>query len=214
MQSITRDQLEAAIGMDVVDSNGDKIGSVEDIYYDVDTGEPEWIGIGTGIFGLRRRVVPVSGATIESDVVRVAYDKDMVKESPTVDDDEISPEKEAEIYQYYGLTQPSAGTSSGGGTGTSSGGDALAASGVAGGTSDTGDMGDTGDMTDMGGTMAGGAEPERVRLVRLVVAQPADDPDAPAIVAEEEVDIVVIPDPAMDDTAGGDQPGREGDTPR
>jgi sporulation protein YlmC with PRC-barrel domain len=102
MQTLTRDALVELQGMDVVDANGEKIGTVEDVYYDDDTGRAEWIGIGTGIFGLRRRVVPVIGARREDDAIRVPYPKDLVKDSPTVDGDHISPEQEEELYAHYG----------------------------------------------------------------------------------------------------------------
>jgi hypothetical protein len=104
MDPLSTDALVAAQGVDVVDQDGDRIGAIEDIYYDDATGEPEWVGIGTGIFGLKRRVVPVEGARLEDGQLRVPYDKDMVKDSPDVDDDEISAERETDLYAYYGLT--------------------------------------------------------------------------------------------------------------
>ena len=112
MKTLTRDALIAVRGADVVDANGEKIGSVEDIYYDDATGRAEWIGIGVGFLGLKRRVVPVAGATLNDDVVQVQYDKDLVKESPDVDPDDIEPGLERELYTYYGLT----GRGAGGGT--------------------------------------------------------------------------------------------------
>ena len=104
MESLSRDALMAAQGMTVTDSSGEKIGAIEDVYYDDATGRPEWIGIGTGIFGLRRRVVPVEGARLEAEHLSVPYAKDLVKDSPDVDDDEITPERESDLYAYYGLT--------------------------------------------------------------------------------------------------------------
>ena len=54
---ITVDQLAAMRGTPVYDSNGEKIGAVEEIYYDERTSEPQWIGIGTGFLGLSHAVV-------------------------------------------------------------------------------------------------------------------------------------------------------------
>jgi uncharacterized protein (TIGR02271 family) len=104
MDPLSTDALVAAQGVDVVDQDGDRIGAIEDIYYDDATGEPEWVGIGTGIFGLKRRVVPVEGARLEDGQLRVPYDKDMVKDSPDVDSDEIAPTTERDLYAYYGVT--------------------------------------------------------------------------------------------------------------
>jgi sporulation protein YlmC with PRC-barrel domain len=105
METLTRDDLVEMQGVDVVDANGERIGSLEDVYYDDDTGRAEWIGIGTGIFGLRRRVVPVEGARREGDAIRVPYPKDVVKHSPTVDGEHIAPELEAQLYEHYRSAQ-------------------------------------------------------------------------------------------------------------
>jgi uncharacterized protein (TIGR02271 family) len=101
--SLTMNELEEARGLPVYDSAGDKIGKVEDIYYDEQTNQPEWIGIGTGFFGTKRVLVPVQGASLSSDGYTVPYDKDRVKDSPDIDADEISQDTEAELYSYYGI---------------------------------------------------------------------------------------------------------------
>jgi hypothetical protein len=103
VQTLTREALIEAQGTDVIDRDGEKIGAVEDVYYDEDTGRAEWIGIGTGLFGLKRRVVPVDGAQLEDGALRVPYAKDQVKDSPGVDDDEIDADAERELYAHYGV---------------------------------------------------------------------------------------------------------------
>lgn len=91
-------------GEAVNDSTGEQIGSVEEIFYDQETGRPEWIGIGTGFLGTKRVLVPIEGASTGQDGVTVPYPKDQVKNSPDLDSDEISQETEAELYSYYGLS--------------------------------------------------------------------------------------------------------------
>ncbi|MBA3364204.1 MAG: PRC and DUF2382 domain-containing protein [Actinobacteria bacterium] len=100
---MTMDTLAEARGLPVYDSAGDKIGNVEEIFYDEETDKPEWIGIGTGFFGTKRVVVPVEGADMDADGYRVPYSKDQVKDSPDIDSDEISQDTEQELYSYYGL---------------------------------------------------------------------------------------------------------------
>ncbi len=100
---IDMNTLSEARGADVYDSDGDKIGSVEDIYYDEQTNQPEWIGIGTGFFGTKRVLVPVEGADMRGDGLYVPYSKSHVKDSPDIDADEISEDAERELYSYYGL---------------------------------------------------------------------------------------------------------------
>src|SRR3954453_14990470 len=42
------------IGATIVDSDGDKIGTLETIYMDRSTGQPEWLAVKTGMFGMRQ----------------------------------------------------------------------------------------------------------------------------------------------------------------
>ena len=81
LQNVRLDQMR---GTPVYDTDGDKIGDVEEIFYDLETQTPEWIGVGTGFFGTKRVLVPVEGASIRDDGICVAYDKDHVKDSPDV----------------------------------------------------------------------------------------------------------------------------------
>jgi len=101
LQNVRLDQMR---GTPVYDTDGDKIGDVEEIFYDLETQTPEWIGVGTGFFGTKRVLVPVEGASIRDDGICVAYDKDHVKDSPDVDSDDITTETEQKLYSYYGLS--------------------------------------------------------------------------------------------------------------
>jgi uncharacterized protein (TIGR02271 family) len=102
-QEMSRVRLDEMRGATVYDEAGEKIGTVEEIFYDQETRVPEWIGIGTGFLGTKRVLVPVNGARVTDDGLTVAYAKEHVKDSPDIDDDEISQEREAELTSYYGL---------------------------------------------------------------------------------------------------------------
>lgn len=97
------EQLTGARGQTVYASDGGKIGSVEEIFVDHETGRPEWIGLGTGMFGTKRVLVPVAGLEPSDDGFRVPYSKDQVTSTPDIDDEEISQETEARLYSHYGL---------------------------------------------------------------------------------------------------------------
>ncbi len=99
----TIDDLQTARGEPVYSSDGDKIGSVEEIFVDEETGQPEWIGLGTGFVGKKRVLVPVAGAERTGDGFTVPYAKEQVKETPDIDSDEISQETEQRLYAHYGL---------------------------------------------------------------------------------------------------------------
>lgn len=100
-QTMNMQQLAEIRGCPVYDSAGDKIGKVDEIFYDYESNQPEWIGLGTGVFRSKRVLVPVAGAQLEQDRVVVPYAKDHVKDAPDIDADEISPETERELYAYY-----------------------------------------------------------------------------------------------------------------
>jgi uncharacterized protein (TIGR02271 family) len=102
-ERMSRVRLDEMRGQSVYDSSGEKIGKVEEIYYDQETRVPEWVGIGTGFFGTKRVLVPVKGAHVYDDGLMVGYSKDQVKDSPDVDGEEISPQSEADLAAYYGL---------------------------------------------------------------------------------------------------------------
>jgi uncharacterized protein (TIGR02271 family) len=102
-QSMQQVRLDEMRGRPVYDLNGDKIGSVEEIFYDDQSQRPEWIGVGTGFFKTKRVLVPVQGASLQEDGICVAYGADQVKDSPDIDGDDISDRTEQELYQYYRL---------------------------------------------------------------------------------------------------------------
>jgi len=51
-------------GRKVVDADGDKIGTIEEIFLDRHTGEPAWATVKTGLFGLKSSFVPLAGAQL------------------------------------------------------------------------------------------------------------------------------------------------------
>jgi sporulation protein YlmC with PRC-barrel domain len=64
-------------GMKMVDADGNKIGTIEDILLDRQTGEPAWAAFKTGLFGLKHTLVPIGGADITGeDEVRVPLQKE------------------------------------------------------------------------------------------------------------------------------------------
>jgi uncharacterized protein (TIGR02271 family) len=107
-QELSRVRLDELRGATVYDNAGEKIGSVDEIFYDPSTSSPEWIGIGTGFFGTKRVLVPVQDASAYDDGLMVAYSKDHVKDGPDVDEDEVSAEHEAELRTHYGMGAASA----------------------------------------------------------------------------------------------------------
>jgi uncharacterized protein (TIGR02271 family) len=91
-------------GRNVVDQEGAKVGTLEDIYLDQRTDRPEWALIHTGLFGTKSSFAPLAGARRDGEDVRIGYSKQEVKDAPSVDANRnLSPEEEARLYAHYGL---------------------------------------------------------------------------------------------------------------
>jgi uncharacterized protein (TIGR02271 family) len=110
-------------GQEVVDRDGDKIGKLEEIYLDQETGQPEWALVKTGMFGSASTFVPLAGAERADDGLRVPFEKSHVKDAPNMEaDGELSPEEEARLYRHYGVAYddaPESGSAGGPGQDTS-----------------------------------------------------------------------------------------------
>ena len=75
-------------GRTLVDRDGSRIGSIDAIYLDDQTGHPEWALVNTGLFGTKASFVPLAQATQTGEDVVVPYDKQLVKDAPQVDVDQ------------------------------------------------------------------------------------------------------------------------------
>jgi uncharacterized protein (TIGR02271 family) len=88
----------------MVDTDGDKIGTIESIYVDDQTGQPEWALVNTGLFGARSTFVPLAQASAPGGQVQVPYQKQLVKDAPNMDPDgHLSEAEEQELWRHYGL---------------------------------------------------------------------------------------------------------------
>jgi len=101
-------------GQDLLGRDGEKLGTVEEIYLDSESGDPEWALVTTGMFGTKQSFVPLRSASQSGDGVTVPFDKATVKESPQIDPDgELSEPEEAELYRHYGMDYSAPGSDSG-----------------------------------------------------------------------------------------------------
>ena len=115
---IGTEHLKTIVGSHAVDSDGDKLGKVGNVYLDDRTGEPAWATVNTGLFGTKESFVPLATARVEGDQLVVPFDKAKVKDAPKVaDDGHIGDDEQEELYRYYGLS--SAGYAANGSEGTS-----------------------------------------------------------------------------------------------
>ena len=91
----------------VVSSDGDRLGTIDQIYTSDSTGEPAWVTLKTGLFGTQESFVPLADASFDGDDIRVPVTKKAVHDAPRVDaDGHLSVEEEDDLYRYYGLQHP------------------------------------------------------------------------------------------------------------
>jgi hypothetical protein len=90
-------------GKDLVDSLGEKIGKLEDVYVDVETDEPIFGTLKEGMFIRHLTFVPLAGATYGPDSLQVTVSKDQVRSAPNIElrGDELSQADEATLYHHY-----------------------------------------------------------------------------------------------------------------
>lgn len=85
-----------------VDAQGDKIGSVGQVYVNDQTGQPDWITINTGLFGMKENFAPLHGSNLDGDNLVLPFGKDVVKDSPDVSDSaHLDPAEQQALYSYY-----------------------------------------------------------------------------------------------------------------
>jgi len=91
-------------GRTMVGRNG-KIGKIDELYADRESGEPTFATVQSGLFGSKTHFVPLQQADLRGDEVVVPYDEEQVKAAPSIAEDaDLSPEEEERLYQHYGVS--------------------------------------------------------------------------------------------------------------
>jgi uncharacterized protein (TIGR02271 family) len=97
-------------GRTAVDREGDRLGTIEEIYLDAETQRPEWALIKTGMFGGKPSFMPLEGATSNGEQIEAPYSKQQVKDAPQPDaDGELSQDEESALYSHYGIGHDTSG---------------------------------------------------------------------------------------------------------
>src|SRR5690242_16130882 len=94
-------------GNTVVDSNGEQLGSIHDIYVDANTDKPLWLAVK---MGTALAMVPFTGSVPEESVLRVGFAKEQIQAAPRIKEaDLLSADHQSELYQHYGVDQAAGG---------------------------------------------------------------------------------------------------------
>ena len=110
-------------GQKVLDRDGAKIGTIEEIFLVEETGRPEWALVKIGRLKGHTTLVPLTRADPVDDGVRIPFEKDVVSEAPEVPaDDDPSEQQVNALYRHYGIDPADhtngGGSSNGAGTAT------------------------------------------------------------------------------------------------
>lgn len=95
-----RDWRDAA----VVDEVGEKIGTLEAVYFDTATDEPAFATVKVGLMTKKLVLVPLGGSRVSPKHLRVAVNRSKVKDAPSIDvDGELTAVQEPAVFSHYGL---------------------------------------------------------------------------------------------------------------
>lgn len=98
-------------GRTLIDESGEKIGKIDELYYDSEGGQPEWALVNTGLFGTKKTFVPIRSASPTGEDLRVPVAKDQVKDAPRIDaDQELSEQEERTLFEHYGVPYTTEGS--------------------------------------------------------------------------------------------------------
>lgn len=101
---INESQARELIGRKLRTSDGDKVGTIGQVYLDDHNGRPEWVTVNTGLFGTNESFVPLAEATLTDQELVVPYTKSQIKDAPNVDESShLSEAEERDLYAHYNV---------------------------------------------------------------------------------------------------------------
>jgi sporulation protein YlmC with PRC-barrel domain len=100
-------------GRELIDCDGERIGKLEDVYYDVETEEPQFGTVKEGLIGRHLTFVPLVAVTIGPDNLQVTVSKEQVKKAPNIGLNDLSQVDESNLYHHYQLNYTPLDTESG-----------------------------------------------------------------------------------------------------
>src|SRR3954453_17714800 len=88
-------------GRDVLDSGGERLGGVREIYLDRETGRPG--GVLVDVDGGEGRFLPPADASVESSTIKVAHPSSVIRSAPGIGaQEQIDQTEERKLYAHYG----------------------------------------------------------------------------------------------------------------
>ena len=86
------------------DKDGEKLGDVNEVFVDDQSGQPTFVEVNHGLFGMNSNLVPLRGHDFSGDDLKLGFSKDRIKDAPDFDSDKpLTPEAQSDIFKHYGL---------------------------------------------------------------------------------------------------------------
>jgi sporulation protein YlmC with PRC-barrel domain len=102
-------------GKMLFDSDGEKIGKLQEVYVDVENDEPQFATVKEGFIGRHLTFVPLGGTKVSPDGLQVAVTKEQVRSAPNIEleGEELSQADESALYHHFALNYTPITTESG-----------------------------------------------------------------------------------------------------
>ena len=101
----TVEAIESWRGQDVLDIDGEKVGRLEEVYYDTAGREPVLVSIKRGRLGHQVKLVPLSDVAVSRDYLRLPFSGDQIDGSPDVTvGDELTAEQCAAVCALFAVS--------------------------------------------------------------------------------------------------------------
>jgi uncharacterized protein (TIGR02271 family) len=190
-------------GADVLDTQGNNLGSVDGVWVDDATNDLEFIAVKTGGLFAKSHIVPVADAQIGDGTVTVPYAEDQIKDAPSfATDAELTPEDEDQIYAFFGIDRSTSASPSGLPSGTSGQGLATSDSELAGRATD-----DQAKVTLSEEELQVGKREVEAGRVRLRKVVNTEHQEVPVELRREDIEIERVPASNAGAPAGAFQEG-------
>jgi hypothetical protein len=114
-QGVRHRDLAEWRGTDLIDRDGQRIGALQHVYFDIESDEPQFGTVKEGWIGRHLTFVPLVGVTIGPSTLQVDVTKEQIKGAPNIalEGDELSAEDESALYHHYHLNYSPTETPSG-----------------------------------------------------------------------------------------------------
>jgi len=102
-------------GRMLIDSEGEKVGKLQDVYVDVENDEPQFATVKEGFINRHLTFVPLGGIRVGPDELQVAVTKQQIEAAPNIEQhgEELSRADESALYHHFELNYTPIDTESG-----------------------------------------------------------------------------------------------------